>query len=369
MSRATLYLTLRKLHLWISLVTVAPLLVLSVTGALLVFGPEMQAAFEPESRAAGPAEGRAPITYRALLDAIAEAKPEARVWSVGTSDEPDAPWTIWLSGDAGVLNVDPYTGRILKDFHPGKTAYGRIAALHRWLLVAPGEGRRWVRHGMSAVTLLLIVQVVLGLWVWALPARRLQRLKPDFSQGARQGVLRLHNLCGVLTAALVALIAFTGMTLFWHGGTRAVIEALTASKVEKPALPDPATLAPLRDLDAAIALGRSAVPDLAQRSVRVPARPGEPVMLRVAKPGGLAVTQVWVGDDPPRVLTVFDPAQGSAATAFWHMRSALHAGEFWGWPVGVAWVLLSLAPSGFVISGLWLYWKRRGKGAAGAVAA
>jgi uncharacterized iron-regulated membrane protein len=76
-----------------------------------------------------------------------------------------------------------------------------------------------------------------------------------------------------------------------------------------------------------------------------------------------------VGDDPPRVLTVFDPAQGSAATAFWHMRSALHAGEFWGWPVGVAWVLLSLAPSGFVISGLWLYWKRRGRRAAEAVAA
>src|SRR5690606_30852535 len=138
-------------------------------------------------------------------------------------------------------------------------------------------------------------------------------------------------------------------------GTRAVVEAVTQSKVEGPPRPDVASLTPVADLDAAIAVGRAMFPNLVLRSFRPPAQSGDPVVLRLANRDDAMTRQVWVGAGPARVLSVFHPA-GSPATAFWNRRGMLHSGEFGGWPVRTIWALLSLAPVGFLVSGLWLYW-------------
>ena len=43
-----LYRWLRRIHLALFMVSALPLLMLSLTGALLVYGPELQEAIEPE---------------------------------------------------------------------------------------------------------------------------------------------------------------------------------------------------------------------------------------------------------------------------------------------------------------------------------
>ena len=81
-------------------------------------------------------------------------------------------------------------------------------------------------------------------------------------------------------------------------------------------------------------------------------------MLNLHTPDTHVVSRVWVGDDPPRVLQLYDGRQATAATWFWQMRYWLHLGDFAGWPVRLLWLIVALTPTGFVLSGLWL-WRDR----------
>ncbi|MEX2643450.1 MAG: PepSY-associated TM helix domain-containing protein [Acetobacterales bacterium] len=364
--RFSIYKLLRGIHLWLTLIFAVPVFVLSITGAILVFGEELQSLISPDTHKVAPGGER--LSQTELLAEIRRQKSEMGVWSVSIKSEPDEAWSMWLRDGAGVLNVDPYTGRVLDHYYPVETFRGWVTGLHRRFL-AEGESARWVRHGVSAITLVLLVQVLLGLWIWAIPRNRLQRLKVGGGMQARLLVLRLHNLTGVVAALLLVLILFTGMSIYWHAPTRAVVEGLTGSEVTEPLRPDTQGLAPVADLDAALAVGRAAVPDGTLKFYRPPGRPGAPVIMNFERPGTVFHTKAWVGDAPPRVIAVDESQGATAAGAFWHIRYQIHMGTFGGWPIKMLWVVLALMPPAFIGTGLWLYWQRRKDARAGKAAA
>jgi uncharacterized iron-regulated membrane protein len=350
-----LYRLLRGIHLWLTLTLAVPIVVVSVTGAILVFGQELESLFDPGANRVTP--GAQTLSHGTILARVAEQKPDVRVWSLSSAERPDRAWTIWLAGGGGVIKVDPYRGTILKHFRPRDTFDGWVAALHRRWLV-DGKWGRVARNSVGVVTLAVMIQVILGLWVWLVPPQRVQRLAVRRGQPARVLVLRLHNLAGVVTAGFLLLIAFTGLTMTWHAPTRAVVEALAASRVTGEGPPRFDDLAPIADLDAAIATGTDAVPGGRLQGVRPPAKPGAPAVLHIDVPDRLIGAQVWVGGQPPRVLAVRDGRGTTAADWFWRLRYRFHVGNF-GWPAQVLWMVMSLMPVAFVGTGLWLYWRRR----------
>ncbi|HEY9567912.1 MAG TPA: PepSY domain-containing protein, partial [Thalassobaculum sp.] len=89
-----LYRCLRRIHLALFLLSAAPLLVASLTGALLVYGPELQEALEPEIWAVEPRG--APLPVRTLLERVGAQRPDLRVWSVAFDPRPDRAWRLWL---------------------------------------------------------------------------------------------------------------------------------------------------------------------------------------------------------------------------------------------------------------------------------
>lgn len=352
---SSLYRLLRAMHLWLTLTLAVPIVVVSVTGAILVFGQELESLFDPDANLV--ASGPQTLSYGTILARVAEQKPDVRVWSVSSAERPDRAWTIWLADGGGVIKVDPYSGTILKHFRPRDTFDGWVAALHRRWLV-DGKWGQAARNSVGVVTLAVMVQVILGLWVWLVPPRRMRRLAVRRSQPTRVLVLRLHNLAGVVTAGFLLLIAFTGLTMTWPAPTRAVVETLAASRVTDEKAPRFEGLAPIADLDAAIAMGTNVVPKGRLNGVRPPARPGAPAVLNIDAPGRLIAAQVWVGGQPPRVLAVRDGQGGTAADWFWRLRYRFHVGNF-GWPARTLWMVMSLMPVAFVGTGLWLYWRRR----------
>lgn len=352
-----LYRWLRRIHLALFLASGLPLLVLSLSGALLVYGPEIQESLEPEIWVVEPRG--APLPIRTLLARVGAQRPDLAVWSVALSDRPDRAWRLWLPGGQGAANVDPYDGRVLAHYHPNRNAQGIVTALHRRWLVDDKSVAPWVRHAVSTVALILMVQVLIGLGMWLTPPRRLARLKVDFTKRPRMVLIRLHQASGVVTALLLLTVAFTGLAMYWHTPARAVVEAATGSRVEdQPTLPT-GRRAPIADIDAAVALGQAAFPEARLRHLRVPAGPGDVAVLHFEGASFGTPSRVWVGDDPPRILALQDGSAASPATWFWHMRYALHVGEFGGPAVRAFWVALALMPAAFVISGLWLYGNRR----------
>lgn len=352
-----LYRWLRRIHLALFLVSALPLLLLSLTGALLVYGHELQEALEPEIWVVEPRG--APLPVRSLLARVAEQRPDLRVWSVAMAAEPDRAWRLWLSGGQGAANVDPYDGRVLAHYHPSRNAQGIVTALHRRWLVDDKAVGPWVRHAVSAVALALMLQVLVGVGIWLTPPRRLARLKVDLGKRPRMVVIRLHQLSGVVTALLLLTVAFTGLAMYWHAPAKAVVEAATGSRVEEqPELPK-AGLAAIADLDVAVGLGQAAFPEARLRHLRVPARAGDVAVLHLEGLGIGPPSRVWVGDDPPRVLALQDGAAATAATWIWQMRYPLHVGAFAGPVVRALWVPVALMPAAFVVTGLWLYGNRR----------
>ncbi|GAB4178696.1 MAG: PepSY domain-containing protein [Thalassobaculales bacterium] len=357
-----LYPVLRQIHLWFTLVFGLPLMILSLTGAILVFAPEITEALEAAERRVEVAGDRLPLDT--LLARVRQQHPELRPWSLSIEEEPDRALRSWLVQGAGVLTIDPYSGRVLNHFRYHDTPIGMVTALHRWLLVEDPAARRWVRNLISITTLLMALEVLVGIWVWAALPHRLARLKVDFRSGARLVVLRLHTLAGLVTSVLLIAIALTGISLFWHEPARVVVEALTGSRIEQPRRPDGPGLKPIADLDRAVALGRTALPQAPLSAILVPQSPGDPVVLQLKTPGNFVQSRVWVGDDPPRVLAVADGTRASLATRVRAFLYPFHIGNFGGWPVKLIWVVLSLMPAAFTVSGVWLWLVRRRRGAA-----
>lgn len=352
-----LYRWLRRIHLALFLVSAVPLTLSSLTGALLVYGPELQEALEPEIWLVEPRG--APLPVRALLARVEAQRPDLRVWSVAFDERPDRAWRLWLAGGQGAANVDPYDGRVLAQYHPNRTAQGIVTALHRRWLVDGKELGSWARHAVSAVALALMLQVLVGIGIWLTPPRRLARLQVDFGKRPRLVVLRLHQLAGVVTALLLLTVAFTGLAMWWQAPAKVVIETATGGPVdEQPDLPK-AGLAAIADLDEAVRAGMAAFPEARLRHLRVPGRAGDVAVLHLDTPEVAPPSRVWVGDDPPRILAVRDGAAANAATWIWQMRYPLHVGEFAGPVVRAAWVLVALMPAAFVATGLWLYGNRR----------
>ena len=350
------YRTLRRLHLWVSLIAAVPLLVLSLSGALLVYAPELQRALDGQARSTGPVG--ASLSPTAIVDRVAQQEPDLGIWSISVA-KPDV-WTAWLSDGAGVIRIDPATGDILEHFHPRDRFEGWLTALHRRYLV-DGPASKWVRHGVSAVALLMIVQFAVGLWLWLKPPSPFRRLPVSFRQGTRFAVLRLHQATGIASFLILTAVSLTGMAMYWHDPMRVALEWVTASKVEEAQPPKVAGLAPLKNLEAGIAAAREAAPGAALNHFRLPRHPGDAMVVGLMPEGGGEgqATRIWVGDDPARVLYVFAATDANLATTLWHMRYMIHVGKFAGPLVRALWVVVALIPAAFVVSGLWLYLGRR----------
>lgn len=352
------YAVLRRVHLWLTVATAGPLLVLSLTGAFLVYGEAIQSLVDGAPAPAGPGG----LTFGRAFERLAEQAPGISPWSIAPGRAPGEPWSVWLAKGAGVARLDATTGDLIARHDPHATLHGTVVALHRWLLV-DGPARGWVRHAISATTLVLIVQVALGLWLWWLPPTRWRNLRPDLRRPARSIVLRLHQLAGVVTAPLLVVIAFTGISMHWTVPTRALVEVVAGDVVMADASGDHAGLPSLTDLDAAVRLAADAVPGGVVRWMRVPRWPGDPAQVGIETSDTTTPSRVTVGGAPPRVLAVRDGRRASGATWFWELRYRLHMGELAGGALRPLWLVLSLTPAAFVVSGLWL-WLRRGTASA-----
>ena len=360
------YSWLRRLHLWLSLTAALPLLLLSLTGALLVYGHALQDMLQPDLwTVERPTLDAEPLPFSTLAERVVEQKPDARIWSFGLGDRgADKAWSLYLADGGGVLNLDPYSGEILHHHRGDASPYNFVRALHRRWLTADRDVTPYIRHVISAISLVLIGQLIVGLWLWLLPPRRLKRLKVDFRRRPRHVVLRLHQLTGVVTAIILATVAFTGMSLYWHDEIAAVGETVTGQEITTGGDPDFDGTVEVTDIDAAVAAGMAAFPDGRLLHFRAP-QPDKPLSLGIQTPDAFFPHRVWVGGDPPRVLAIDDAREANAATWFWRMRYKIHIGDFAGPIVRALWVVVALLPTGYVVSGLWLWLHRRRRQTAG----
>lgn len=351
------YRLLRKIHFYTALVLAIPLTVLSITGTLLVYGPEIQRMLSPDAWMVKPVGEMLPLEE--VLHNVEMQRPDLRVWSFSVTQEPDIPHSAWLAAGAGQINVDPYTGEILLHYKQGDTFESWVIALHRrWL--TSGDTAYWVRHGVSAVALLLICELIFGFWLWLKPAKPFKRLKVKSSYRIQLKILRIHQFTGVITGLFLLTIAFTGLAMYWTPPAKYIVGALMPGDIEQPTPPKVETLPKLSaSITDALELAQKVMPEGKLRHMRPPESANGIAMFTFFGEGDTVPTQVWVGDHPPRVLYHHDGRQANAATWLWHLKYYIHIGDFAGPLVRALWVLIALMPTAFVFTGIWMHLRRK----------
>jgi uncharacterized iron-regulated membrane protein len=312
-----------RVHAWTGLLVGPLVVVLGLSGATLVFRPELDALLTGSPALAA-------VASTPSLDAVLRAAllvhpgGEARVLRIPIDGRRPYRVEVMRGAQRIDVDVDPSTLRILASRAPERSVFAAVHALHAALHAG--------RIGAVIVGLLGVWLVLEGLsGVCAYGAA----VKPTPSMLRRVSSRTVHRVLGALSVAVGILLGVTGALL-------ALGSAVTTPLSGAPVSSRPS----LERLDAAAARVAAAAPGarivamLAEPdgSVRVDVRRanGAPGRLRIARAGG-AVSL------PP------------APAAAWDVVRRPHAGDFAGWlsrglyaAVGLA--LAVLAMTGFVIA-------------------
>jgi vanillate O-demethylase ferredoxin subunit len=308
------------LHRWSGLTFGALFVMVGVTGAGMVFRPQLEPLVSADLLRVAPCAVSLPLD--ALVAAARQANPHG-----------GAPGTIRIAGDAGTsvkvrlgddrwIYVDPCNARVLGSQQMYGGLFGTLARLHIFGYLPGGE------LAAGGMALLLGGAMALGgLWLWR-PAslRQLKRgWRMDSGLRGRAWQLQLHRTAGMYAAPVLLVSALTGVPQAFGWAARAI----DISSVSPPRAAAPTASAPPID-----AMWRNALrlsPPLQKAQLRLPQAPGQPVVMEL------------VARDAPHPnansYLYFDPASGVLIKQIpYNANPAGHKIYLWALAIHYGWV-------------------------------
>jgi uncharacterized iron-regulated membrane protein len=354
-----------KLHLWSGLAAGVLLVLLGLTGSVLVFRPELEQYITRDWRQVEPAEARLPVDrwIELALQAV-PGKVLTRVVLPG--NDSDAPIVVVQTAGARNLEeaalvqvfVDPYRGVVLGVRDASSGFVDALQDFH-YALFAGEPGLKF--NGVLAATLLLLALSGPVLW-W--PGWRNRRLalhvhrRPAFMKWRD-----LHALSGLALAAVLALIAFTGLYYAYRSTATALIIAATGDAAAPPprVAPstdgEPAVARPLQQLwDAA----RDAEPAARFDELRPGRPPTGAASLSFRDPGDSVVGRNRLFVDPysAQVLRVDRVRHQPTGSRLAANMGPWHFGSWGGRLTQWLWFVAGFAPAFLFATGAWMWWRR-----------
>lgn len=223
--------TLLTFHVWAGLVLGTLLLVVSITGALLVFRGNLERRLDPHRWIVAP--GAARLAPEQLIARATAAHPTGEFESVRYFGDPTAPFLVYFSTQ-DYVHLNPYTGEVLGTRARYGEGFGWIEGLHKYLQLPSALGE--AINGYSTLVFLLLIATGIVLW-WPATRRALVAgVTLNWKLKGRPWNLSLHKTAGIYAALVLAAMAVTGapISLDW---LKNALYPLTGSA--KPAQPAP----------------------------------------------------------------------------------------------------------------------------------
>jgi uncharacterized iron-regulated membrane protein len=366
-------------HRWVALLAGLLLALLGLTGSVMVWQAELDAALNPAwfARDTNCAAPERPIAE--VLALLARHAPQARASLVVAPQAPGAAYQVWERRDADTGRrrehfIDPACGAYLGSRERGAWLLDRAHAvpllydLHSRLLA--GETGHIVA-GVGALVLFgLAVSGVVLAWprgggsaAW----RRVLGIKTSVSRARLW--FDVHRALGLWLAPLAIVLTATGAALVFDTQAR----ALVAMVLPTERLPKVAKASEGAEAAAGPAV-RVAPDELVQQALRMfpqaqwsrltlPASAAadavaEVRMLQTGEPridtGSTRVRLAASG----QVLALFDPLRTPAGSVVLDWVFPLHSGEALGLFARLLWSLFGLLPALLLGTGAWLWWRR-----------
>ena len=318
---------MRTLHGWLAFLFAIPLILASLSGAMLGFARESDRMFNVDLLSA-PMSSAPLQSVDALFNAAQAAFPAARIIGMAPATTPvDATLVLMVDGNdhRHEVYLHPRTGELRGHRDIDDSFFGLAHALHTSLFL--NDSGRWlIRFAALGLLLTALSGVLLG--------TRTQ---------SRGTAARIHPLLGMTTAPVLALIGASGLAfLSWQPGYGNIQRmALTAQ---------PASIE-LRSPQAALDAVHNIYPDCTPRWIS--ALDTERITLICDTPnhaGTLGTRSMeWHGEHDPRFSMNTTGITQAPTTG--ELLYNLHTGELLGMPGRILWVMASLAVPFLILGG------------------
>ncbi|MDX2223881.1 MAG: PepSY-associated TM helix domain-containing protein [Rhodospirillaceae bacterium] len=350
-------------HRWVGIVLGAAVVLIGVTGSLLVFEKEIDAALNPTLMRVTPAGDL--NSFDAIVAAAAAAHPGATpLFFQRFGDAPDASFMVVVRNAGGAetqVFVDPYTLAVLGE-RSGASAFGLIRNLHANLNLGPVGG-----HIVGGLSILLVLFFVAGVVLWW-PAKGGWGRALTISGGAPPRLLReLHNVFGAWLAVFFMLAAITVPVLVWMFTSPAGQSGGQGGGAGPPRraaeAPDAAPREPI-SWQTAAEIGRRAAPGQYVGFILRNPPPRAMYMVRLWPPGAEPrtdnMTNVFVEPVSGRVLRTQTPTAVSARSLLQtDFNATIHSGAIAGLPGRMIMFVAGLGVPVLFVTGVAMWWLKR----------
>lgn len=373
---------LRTIHLYLSLVFGAIFVLAGLTGCLLAWNHELDAALNPtllHSRAAAGqvAAAPAPAQVQAVVERLAAESGYGRPSQLMLPYAADDVYVAWYRPAPGAqglfgatvsrqVMLDRHTLQILGERNWGEFGLSRtllmptLFHLHRYLLA--GE---FGKNLIGITGLLLMVTSLLGMALWW-PKGTWSALRKSLAVSGglttRRFHYSFHRSAGFFMTPVLAVLGFSGMAMNLPDWVRPVVGAMATLEPNTKAVNGPAS--GRQPISVAQALEAAQRHRPGARLSRVTLGSAKaPYEIRLRQDGevrkGDGNTRVSIDAYSGAVLRVRDPLTAPSGDTFLNWQYPLHTGEAFGLPGRVLVSVSGAAPLLFMITGLVLWLGRR----------
>jgi uncharacterized iron-regulated membrane protein len=359
-----------QLHRYLGLGVGLILVIVGLTGSLLVFVPELDAQIiqqrfgyvMPQAQLIAPDK---------LVETVKTAYANYPDWKVGQVQmrSHQAFHTIRLNRPDETqweVFVNPYTGKVMGDRQRETAFFSRILDLH-YALLSGAIGTIIV--GITA--LLLFILSITGIVLWPGWRRLISGFKIKWNAHPKRLNYDLHKVAGIITAAFLAVIAFTGFCWNFYDQSYPVIYAATLTpkppEVKSTVVKGKSPLS----LSEALRQAELALPGAATTFITLPTKPDEVFEFykKVPQDSEAFSSYVKVDQYSGKVLDIQDSRMAKLGDRILNSFTPLHYGTFGGIPTRILYIFVGLAPMVLLVTGfvMWRYRRRRTKVVFGAI--
>lgn len=350
---------LLRVHRWLGLSLGLLVALFAAAGSVLVWADEIEAWQAGSPAATAPA---GPPRWQAVLDQARATAPLAAAWVINPAHEPGGPAEVVAEpaqdGQAPrLLAIDMETGALLEETRLTDTAIGWLFHFHTRLL---SDG--WGQPLVLSLALVLLAFVISGIVLWW-PRRWAQALALRLDRGRTVALWDLHRVTGVVAAALLLLSIGTGVLLLFPSTAVRAVDGLAGAQTRGPAPVAAPPSAALLSLDLLVAKAQAALPAGSVTRIIVPAAPAAwTVRMRIdneTHPNGLSFVRLDPYTGAIQHATPWNESTPGVAMFSWVYP--LHIGLLGGVVHKLALTLLGLLPTLLLVTGVWLWWRKRAR--------
>ena len=353
-----------KWHLYLGIIAGAIVSIVGITGSILVFQDEIDAALNPKLYKV--LEQQHKISVPEIIPIVQQKHPGLKINYIEAQDDdsPNAAYRAYSFATDEQVFINPYNGELSGKRLNSGGFISIVMNIHRTLLI-PVIGR----YIVALASLCLIILTISGLRMW-LPQKwkyLKQSLTINFKAGFKRKNYDWHNVLGIYSAPIIVLIAATGIGITLYVFLLPVFYGLDGKRpmdTEKLFLSKSVYVKNAQPLPPA-QIASLAVQEIKGATLHGISMPSDST--------GCYNLYMQVSNKNPRPhkveLLVYDQYSGKllldsrkdvpvAAKAFMNWLIPIHYGAFGGMPTRILALLSGLIPAALFITGFIIWWPR-----------